>query len=88
MLEYIEGMNVYPKFDLKMSEVVWLNYTAIDYLSVMFGKLLPKIEPCIRVLFRNPIRYSDVMVLNCQGMSPSTLRGMIGEDICRLTILS
>ena len=50
------------QFDLKVSEVVWFNEVAQAYLTDMFGKLLSKVQPSIRVLFRNPIRYENVRI--------------------------
>ena len=58
----MEYTKVRSQFDLKVSEVVWFNEVAQAYLTDMFGKLLPKVQPSIRVLFRNPIRYDNVRI--------------------------
>ena len=69
-MEYLRYMKLRSEMDSLVSDVVWFNESAQVYLSDMFGRLLPKVQPSVRVLSRNAFRCEDVRVSHCPRYEP------------------
>ena len=69
-MEYLGYIKLRSEMDSLVSDVVWFNESAQVYLSDLFGRLLPKVQPSVRVLSRNAFRCEDVRVSHCPGYEP------------------
>ena len=74
---HLNYMKLRSEMDCFVSDVIWFKDSAQDFLREMFGNLLPKVHPSIRVLFRSSIRYRDVRVSDKPRYEPEYM-----EDDC------